>query len=324
MENEMNRKWVLYLALMVIAPLAAAQTKGFPDRPIKMIVPFTAGGGSDAAARFFGQKLSQQLGQPVLVENRPGGNSGSIGTMAVKNAPADGYTILVGSSSPLVINAVMVKDLPYDPIRDFKPLAGLTQNSTVFIVAANSPMQTLSDLVAASKNSNPLNAGTASEGFHLAINWFASLGGFRYTHIPYKGLAQVLTDVVGNNLDWAIADLAGAAPLLKAGRLRALAVTSEKRHPDFPNVPTIKESGYPDYVYTTWTSFHVRSETPDDVTAAMANALQKILHSDAARDYVKAYGTELMPFAPAEMLKSQKAELDKFQSIAASTGLKPQ
>lgn len=320
----MKSKWFLSLALMAVTLLAAAQTENFPNHPIKVIVPFSVGGGSDPAARFFGKKLSEQLGQPVVVENRPGGISGSIGTMLVKNAPADGYTILLGSTSPFVINAIMVKDLPYDPIKDFKPLAGLTQNATVFLVAANSPIKTLSDLVAASKSTKLLNVGAASEGNHLALDWFASLGGFKYTYVPYKGQAQATTDVIGNNLDWALVDLAGAAPLLKGGRLRAIAVASEKRHPDFPNVPTIKASGYPEYVYTTWTSFHVRSETPDDVTATLANALQKILHTDAAEEYVKKYGIELMPLAPAAMLKSQKAELERFQRIARSAGLTPQ
>lgn len=321
----MKSKFFLSLALMMVTPLSLAQSKDFPAHPIKVVVPFTAGGGSDAAARYFSEKLSAEIGGPVVVENRPGGISGTIGTMLVKSAPADGYTLLVGSSSPLVVNALTVKNLPYNPLKDFKPISGLTKNTTVIVVAADSKNKTISDLVTtAKKNSQPMNVGTASAGFQLAANWFASLADFKYTHIPYKGLSQVLVDVAGHNLDWAVADLAGATPLIQSGKLRALAVTDEKRHPDFPNIPTVAESGYPEYIYNTWTSFHVRSETPDDVTKKLADAVQKTLATDDAKKYARERGTELLPLGPAKMLKFQKDEFDRFQHVAELTGVKPQ
>jgi tripartite-type tricarboxylate transporter receptor subunit TctC len=313
----------LFLALGLAACGAAAFAQGtFPGKAIRVIVPFTPGGGSDAAARFFGEKLSDALGQPVLVENKPGGNSGSIGTALVKAAPADGYTILLGSTAPLVTNVVMVKDLPYDATKDFKPVAGLTKNTTAIVVPASSPHKTLADLVAASKKDGKLNAGTASAGFHLAANWFASLAGFKYTHVPYKGLNQALTDLAGNNLDWAIVDLAGATPLLQGNRIRALAVTDDARHPFFPNVPTVKESGYSDYVYNTWTSFHVRADTPDDVTRKLAEATMKILKSPAAKEYAQKAGTTLLPLGPAEFAQYQKEEVERFQKVAEVSGIK--
>lgn len=293
----------------------------FPNKPIRVIVPFTPGGGSDAAARFFGEKLATELGQPVLVENRPGGNSGSIGTALVKSQPGDGYTLLLGSTAPLVTNVVMVKELPYDAARDFKPVAGLTKNMTAIVVASNSPHRTLSDLVTASKKAR-LNAGTASAGFHLAADWFANLAGFKYTHVPYKGLSQALTDVVGGSLDWAIVDLAGATPLLQGNRIRALAVTDDSRHPFFPNVPTVKESGFPEFVYNTWTSFHVRTDTPDDITRKLTDATMKILKSDAAREYAQKAGTQLLPLGPTEFAKYQREEVERFQKVAESSGIK--
>ncbi len=312
------------LAALAAVPFASSHAQGFPNKPIRIIVPFTAGGGSDAAARFFGDKLGEALQQPMLVENRPGGVSGSIGTLAVKAAPADGYTLLVGSSSPMVINPIVVKDLPYDPGKDFKPVGGLTKNTTAIVVPASSSYKVLAELVSASQKDPKLNAGTASAGFQLAAAWFANTAGFRFTHVPYKGLNQALTDLAGNNLDWAIVDLAGATPLLQSGRIRALAVTDEKRHPGFPNVPTVVESGFRDYVYNTWTSFHVRADTPNDVTRTLATALQKVLHTDAARDYARKAGTELLPLGPDEFASYQKTELDRFQRVANAAGMKPQ
>ncbi|MCE3271362.1 MAG: bug [Ramlibacter sp.] len=309
------------LALAACGAAFAQGAASFPNKPIRVIVPFTPGGGSDAAARFFGEKLSTALGQPVLVENRPGGNSGTIGTSLVKAAPADGYTLLLGSTAPLVTNVVMVKELPYDAVKDFKPIAGLTKNMTAIVVPANSPHQNLAALVAASKKAK-LNAGTASAGFHLAADWFANLAGFQYTHVPYKGLGQTLTDVAGGNLDWAIVDLAGATPLLQGNRIRALAVTDDARHPFFPAVPTVKESGYPDYVYNTWTSFHVRADTPDDVSRKLTDATMKILQSDAAKEYAQKAGTKLLPLGPAEFAKYQREEVERFQKVAESSGIK--
>lgn len=317
-----TRRFLLTLAVAACGAAYGQGAPGYPSKPIRVIVPFTPGGGSDAAARFFSERLAAALGQPVLVENKPGGNSGSIGTALVKNAPADGYTILLGSTAPLVTNVVMVKELPYDAARDFKPVAGLTKNATVIVVPASSPHKTLAELVAASKKDPNLSAGTASAGFYLAANWFANIAGFKYTHVPYKGLGQALTDLAGNSLQWAIVDLAGATPLLQGGRIRALAVTDDARHPFFPNVPTVKESGYVDYVYNTWTSFHVRADTPDDVTRKLAEATMKILKSPAAREYAQKAGTQLLPLGPVEFAKYQRDEVERFQKVAEASGIK--
>lgn len=317
-----QRRTLIFLC--ALAPFVAGHAQGFPGKPIRLIVPFTAGGGSDAAARYFGDKLTEELKQPVLVENRPGGVSGSIGTLAVKAAAADGYTVLLGSSSPMVINPVVVKDLPYDPVKDFKPVGGLTKNTTVIVVAANAPYKSLADLVEVSRKDSALNAGTASAGFQLAAAWFGDTAHFKFTHVPYKGLNQVLTDLVGNSLNWAIVDLAGATPLLQAGRIRALAVTDQKRHPSLPKTPTVAESGYPEYVYNTWTSLHVRADTPDQVTRTLAGALKKVMDTDAARDYANKAGTELLPLGPAEFAAYEKVELARFQRVADTVGIKKQ
>lgn len=318
----MKKSLLVFIALLGVAPFAVGQIQSYPSKPVRLVVPFTPGGGSDAAARFFGEKLTEMLGQPFLVDNKPGGISGAIGTMIVKASPADGYTILVGSSSPMVVNALTVKNLGYNPMKDFKPLAGLTKNTTAIVVPTNSELKSIADLVTASKNIPKLNVGTASAGFQLAANWLGNMADFKFTHVPYKGLNQVLTDLAGGHLDWGIVDLAGASALLQSGRIRALAVTDDKRHPSFPGVPTVVESGYPEYVYNTWTSFHVRTETPADISSKLAMALQKVLATEAAKEYVKKNGTELLPLDPTAMVKFQQVELDRFQRVADATGIK--
>jgi|PersoiStandDraft_1058852.scaffolds.fasta_scaffold15952_2 tripartite-type tricarboxylate transporter receptor subunit TctC len=320
----MKRMWLVFLWLIAIAPPAMGQAKDFPNKAVKVIVPFTAGSGSDTSARFFGEKLAAILGQPFVVENKPGA-SGVIAVMTVKTAPADGHMILLASNSPLSVNPVTIKDLPYDPLKDLKPLSGLTRGMNAYIVAPNSKLKTLADLVAASKQGGPpLNAGNYSAGYRLALEWFAALAGIKLNQIPYKGGAPIFTDVMGNQLDMAIVDLGGVSPLLKSGKLRALAVSGERRHPDFPDVPTIKESGYPEYVNYSWTSFYVRAETPDDVTAKLANALQKALATNEAREFVKKTGGELMPYAPVAMKKYHRDELERFRRIADAAGIKPE
>jgi len=221
------------------------------------------------------------------------------------------------------VNAVTIKDLPYDPLKDLKPLSGMTRGMNAYVVAPNSKLITLADLVAAAKTEKQaLNAGSYSDGYQLALEWLASVMGVKFNYIPYKGGSQVFTDVMGNQLDFGLVDMGGVVPLLKSGRLRALAVSGEVRHPEFPNVPTIKESGYPEYVNYAWTSFCVRTETPDDVTAKLADALQKVLATQEARDFVKKMGAELMPFAPDAMRKFQRDEITRFRRIAEVSGFK--
>lgn len=319
-----NRMQIVFLGLMAIAPLALSEANDFPNRHVKIIVPLTPGSGADTASRFFGAQLTAVLGQPFVIENRPGA-SGTLAINTVKAAPPDGYTILMASNSLMSVNPVVMKDVAYDPVKDLKPIAGITRGVSVILVANNSPIKTLADLVKAAKNDKQLlNAGTYAAGYHLALEWFASLAGVKFANVPYNGAAQVVTDVMGNQLDFAIVSFNGAAPLIKAGKLRALAVTAEKRLPEFPNLPTVMESGYPEYKHYTWTSFFVRSETPDNVTARLADAMQKVLGTKASQDYAVKTLVELMPLPPAAMRKFQIEELELYRRVANEAGIKPQ
>jgi tripartite-type tricarboxylate transporter receptor subunit TctC len=318
----MKKKWLVTLAMLAIAPLASGQSKDFPNRPVKIVVPFTAGSGSDTSARFFAEQLTAAFGQPFIVENRPGA-SGVIAVSTVKQAPADGHHILLASNSPLAVNPVTIKNLSYDPIRDLRPISGVTRGMNAFIVPPNSKINSIADLVAAAKT-NKLNVGTFSAGYQLAMEWFANQAGVKFTNVPYKGGSQIFSDIMGNQLDFAVVDSGGVMGLVKAGKIKAIAVSGENRHPEAPDVPTVKESGYPEYVNYSWTSFYVRAETPDDITAKLANAMQKALASPAAKEFVKKTGGELMPYTPEVMQKYLRNEYDRFRQIADTAGIKPE
>lgn len=245
-------------ALAAFAAPAFAQAD-YPSRPIRIIVPFGGGSGSDASSRYFAEKMASLLGQPIIVENKPGAD-GAIGMMAAKAAPADGYTIVQGGISPSVVNAVLVKDLAYDPVKDFKPLLGYGRNMNVLVTSADSRFKTLADVFHHGRTSaDSLNVATFSTTLRLAVAWLGDAAGVKFTSVPYKGQSNALTDVMGNQVELALVDLGGATPLLRSGKLRGLAVTGEKRSPDFPSVPTVQESGAPGYALYSWNAFFVRA-----------------------------------------------------------------
>ena len=312
------------LCLAAMTTFAQAQVAGFPSKALKMVVPTSPGSGSDVTARFFGERLSAALGQPVLVENKPGGN-GVIAAMAVKQAPADGYTIFLASNTHMAVNPSVVKDIPYDSLKDFKPVSGLARGMMVFVTPSNSKISSVAELVSSAKSTKEgLNVGTYTAGFQLSAEWFASTVGTKFVNVPYKGAPEVFNALMGNQLDWAVTDVISAMPQVKGGKLRAVAVSGAVRHPDYPDIPTVKESGYPDYVNYTWTSLYIRSDTPDAVTNRLVEAMQKILATPAAREFIAKIGSESMAFAPPEMRKFQISEAERFRRIAERAGIKPE
>lgn len=314
----------LFVGLVVATSLAQAQTAGFPSRALKIVVPTSPGSGSDTTARFFGEQLGAALGQPVVIDNKPGGN-GVIAAMAVKQAPADGYTLFLGTNTHMAVNPSVVKDIPYDGLKDFKPVSGLARGMMLFVAPTNSKITTIAELVSIAKNTKEnLNVGTYTAGFHLSAEWFASTAGTKFVNVPYKGAPEVFNGLMGNQLDWAVSDLIAAMPQVKGGKLRALAVSGAARHADYPDIPTIKESGFPDYVNYTWTSMYIRSDTPEAVTNRLVETMQKILTTPAAREFIAKIGSEPMAFAPAEMRRFQISETERFRRVADSAGIKPQ
>ena len=314
------------LALLALAHGSQAQVLDYPTRSIKILVPLAAGSGTDSAARYFGQQLAGLLGQSIVIENRPGAN-GMIAGAAVKAAPADGYTIFLGTLSPLGLNQLVMKGpFPYDAITDFKPVSGLTRGMGAFVVPGNSPYKTLAELVTAAKQSpRPFNVGTYATSYQLTLDWFNILAGVKFVGVPYKGAAPIFTDLIGNQLDWAVLNLSGASTLLLSGKLRAIAVTGDTRAPEFPDVPTVKESGYPEYSNYLWTSLYVRTETPEQITNKLSAAMQQVLTSRQAQEYlVSTGGGELMPYGPEQMRKMQIDEVERFRDIIKTSGFKPE
>lgn len=306
----------------VASPAAQAQASDFPNRPIRMLVPFAAGSGADSSTRMIADHMQKSLGQSVLVENRPGAN-GAIAAVQVKQAPADGYSIMVGSISPMSVNAVAVKNLPYDPVKDFKAVHGIGRSMNVWYVANESDTKSMADLLATAKN-KAVNVGSYSVGYHLAMAWVAQVSQAKITYVPYKGQAQVFNDVIGRQLDAGMGDLGGALPIIQAGKMRPLAVSGETRHPALPNVPAIREL-YPEYSNYAWTAFWVRRDTPADVHAKLVEAVNRAMASVEFKKYIESQGSEPMyDFGPEKMGKYQLEEIERYQRIANTAGIKPE
>ena len=314
---------VLTLAgLMAIAPLAFGQSRDFPNRPVKLIVPFGPGSATDISGRFIAQQLGGILGQPVVVENRPGAD-GTIGLMAAKNAAADGYTIVQAGWTNLTVNPVVLKELAYDPVKDFRPISGVTRSMLGIVVAGDSNLHTLSDLLAAARQDvKRLDFGTFSAGYRLGVEWFANVAGVKINNIPYKSTTQIYADIMGHQIFGTLDAMSALAPQAKSGKLRLLAVSGETRHPELPNVPTVRESGYPEYVMYGWSAIYARAETPDDVASRLADAMQKVLASATAQEFARKLGSELNLRSPAAMRKFQADELATFQRVAQAAGMK--
>ncbi|MDX3906145.1 MAG: tripartite tricarboxylate transporter substrate binding protein [Pigmentiphaga sp.] len=303
--------------------LSSAQAKeaAYPSQPIRLIVPFAPGSTSDTSGRVVAQQLASRLGQAVTVDNMPGAD-GRIGIMAAKNAPADGYTLVLGSWTNLSVNPIVIKDLPYDPLKDFKPISGVTRSMLGIAVPANSPYKTLADLVAAAKaDPGRLNFGNFAWGYRLASEWFSNLAGIRFTPISYKSTSQMNTDLIGGQIDAAMDGVASLAPSVKAAKLRLLAVTGEKRHPEFPGVPTIRESGYPSYSIYGWSALMVRSETSDAITRRLVDTMKAVLDAPAVQEFAEKGGSELLKHDPEQMRAFHAKEMQTLRTVANQAGL---
>lgn len=312
-----------FTALLATAALPAVAQSDFPNKPIRVIVPFGAGSGADGATRVIAEQMQRVLGQGMVVENRPGA-SGAVAAVAVKQAPADGYTILVGTNSPMSVNPIVMKNPGYDSTKDFKPVNGILRSMNVWYVAPESPIRGIADLVAAARSGKPTSVGSYSAGYQLGVEWVAVLGNTKFNYVNYKGQAQVITDVLGRTLDAGMGDMSGALPLIQSGKLRALAVSGATRHPSLPNVPTVREL-YPEYENYAWTSFFVRAEVPADVHAKLVSAMQTALRSPEMKRYFEANGSDpMVDFGPERMAEHLRQEIARFRRVADAAGIKPE
>ena len=309
------------VALALQASTSAAQE--WPQRPSRLIVPFSAGGNTDSIARISAEWLSSRLGQNVLVENRPGA-SGSIATELVARAPADGYTMLIGTPTQLAIYPAMAK-VPYDPVRDFAPMSIVGTNPYALAVHPSLPVKTLKDLVALGKarpGAMPYGSAGNGAGTHLTMAMFLSRAGIEMNHIPYKGGSVAIAELVGGQVVAYFGNVAEIVPQARAGRVRALAVSGLKRSPQLPEVPTVIEQGYPGFHAFTWNGILAPAKTPPAVVARVAKEIAAAVRDPGVIKRLDAIGVEPLGNTPAEFTKVLEESITVYADVVSISGAK--
>jgi tripartite-type tricarboxylate transporter receptor subunit TctC len=303
--------------------MVSAEAQTWPSRPIRLIVPFPAGGPPDVIARVMADLIGPRLGGTVVVENRPGAGS-TIGTRSVASADPDGYTFLYASTTSLSIAPSVFKNPGYDPVKDFTPVAGVSVGSMVVVVHPSVPAKTVKELVAHAKaNPGKLNygAGVAAPP-HIAWGLFTKVTGTDILFVPYRGMAPAMTDLISGQIQIMIDGAGPLLPHIQGGKIRALAVTGKTRSPDLPDLPTMIESGYPDYVLSFWTGVVAPAKTPADIVAKVNAAVNEALKSPAVKSHLAKSNVQPNVTTPQEFAGFIAGEAKKWGGIVAATGIK--
>ncbi len=310
------------IALSMLAP-GGALSADYPQRPVRLVIPYPPGGAADIVARTLGQKVGAALNQQVIVDNRAGGGQ-TIGTDIVAKSPADGQTLLLASITH-AINPSLQPKLPYDTTRDFQPISLIAESATVLVVHPSVPAKSVKELIALAKAKpgelNYASSGNGSGG-HLAMELFRNLADIQIVHIPYKGAGPALTDMVAGQAQLMLTSPLAAMPHVKAGKLRLLGVSSSKRSPAMPDVPTIAESGLPGYEATLWYCLLVPAGTPHDIIATLNKAAREALQSKDVRERFSAYGVEPTGSTPEEAAAHIDREIRKWRKVIESSNIK--
>lgn len=313
---------VLCAILSVVAGPAVAQA--WPTKPIKVIVPFAAGGATDTIGRFMAERLSKEVGQAVVVENRAGAN-GAIGAEFVARADPDGYTLLAVTAGTHAINKSLYKNLPYDPVKDFTHVGFFGTSPNVVVVNPQLPATNIRELIDyAKKNPGKISFGSAGSGstLHLAGELFKSLAGIDIVHVPYKGGSAAQVDLLAGNIQLMFDSLSTAIPHVRAGKVRALAVTGDQRSRALPELPTVAEAGLAGYVATAWFGFVGPAGMPRDVTRKLNDAINRILRTEDARKQFATFGADPVPKTPEEFRAHVEAETAKWAKVVEASGAK--
>jgi tripartite-type tricarboxylate transporter receptor subunit TctC len=312
------------LVLGTSAFAAALAADGYPNRPIRLIVPFPAGGGTDIIAREVANKVATTEGWTLVIENRAG-SGGNLGVDAVAKAPADGYTLVMGQTSNLAINPTLYPKLPYNPEKDLTAVGLVASAPLVLVVAADSPFKTLADVIAAAKaKPGTLNYASSGNGTvaHLATEQFQKIAGVDFTHVPYKGAAQGATDLIGGQIQMYMSSIPTLIGHVRNGKMRALAVTSTRRNADLPNVPTVAEAGYKGFEAVTWFGIAGPAGLPRDVVTRINGAFNKAVQSQDVQKKLTAQGADVMGGTPEAFTALIHSEVLRWGAIVRSSGAK--
>jgi tripartite-type tricarboxylate transporter receptor subunit TctC len=311
-------------ALLLLAAAAPAVAESYPARPIRIVAPFPAGGTVDILARLIGAKLQAAWGQPVVVDNRTGAG-GNVGADVVAKAEPDGYTLLLTASPPLSINVSLYRDLPFNPLTDFAAVSLLCEVPNLLEVNPALPARTVGELVAYAKaHPGALNYGSQGNGTtsHLAGELLKLRAGIDAVHVPYRGTAPVLNDLVAGKIEFAFDNLVSSLPLVRAGSLRALAIGSVKRSAALPDTPTLIESGFPDFESTAWFAIVAPARTPPDVVAKLSAASARALHDADVAARLGDLGAVTIASPPAALAERMRVEIDRWGAVVKAANIK--
>ena len=312
-------------ALVALGGLLAAGATlaaGYPDKPITVINPWTSGGPADTVARPVLQKLSERLGQPIIMENKSGAN-GVIGCAFVARAAPDGYTLLFSHVGPITISPAVQKDMPYDSVRDFKPITQIVSAPTVLLVRPSLPIHNLKELVDyARANPGKLSYGSVGQGSttHLAGEILSTMANIKLLHVPYKGAAPVVNDMLGGSIDMSFLNIAGAISYVKSGQLRSIGVTTLKRSPLLPDLPTISEA-YPGFEVNSWYGLMAPAKTPDDIVDMLQKQVAEIIRSPDIVELFSRNGLTPEGTTPVQYAEQIKTDLARWRNVVQTSGL---
>jgi tripartite-type tricarboxylate transporter receptor subunit TctC len=315
------RRLIATAALLAASTLAAAQ---YPTKSIKMIVPFPPAGSTDISARAVAAKLGERLGQPVVIENRPGAG-GNIGSDMAAKAPPDGYTLLVGTVGTHAINASLYSKMPYDHVKDFAPVILLSKTPNVLVTHPSLPVTTVRDVINLAK-SKPGELTFASSGsgtsIHLSGEMFNAMAGTKMQHVPYKGSGPMLVDLMSGQVNMAFDNLSAAIQHIKAGKLKAIATTGSRRPPQLPDLPTISEAGLTGYDSTSWNAVYAPAGTPKEIVERLNKELRAILESAETRKFFAEAGAESGGGSPEDLAAFMRVETEKWSKAVKASGAK--
>lgn len=310
--------------VLVSGALSAQAQDAWPAKPIRLVVPFTPGGVTDTSGRVVAEFLGRRLGQNVIVDNKPGA-SGNIGMALVKDAPADGYTLVLGFDGTMVINPHVFAKLPFDSLKDFTPIGKIGNATLILVATPNGPVKTLADVISVSKSTaGGLSFGTSGTGGtpHIAGELLKMRTGAKLTHVPYKGGGQALTDVIGGNIPLVYTAVAGAHGFVKNGKLHALAVSSAKRSSSLPDVPTFAEAGVPDFVVDSWVALLAPAGLPPAIANRLNAELNAVLNDPEAREKLRTLGIEATPGTAAQFRDEMARDLARYAPVVKAAGIK--